>query len=112
MLFNGNGGHITPPLHHDYAELKHKYGPEAAKKIIRFRLAHLEEFLAVAENEGVLEDSEVRRVETVDVHFDLKQWEAAKSKVEEYKRDMPTESAEMKIWDGAEAAKVCLVFRS
>ncbi|PBK89194.1 hypothetical protein ARMGADRAFT_1083740 [Armillaria gallica] len=38
-----NGGHITPPLYHDYLDLKKKHGAEAAKQIIHLRLSHLDE---------------------------------------------------------------------
>ncbi|KAK0189235.1 FAD dependent oxidoreductase [Armillaria mellea] len=46
-----NGGHITPPLYHDYLDLKKKHGAEAAKQIIQFRLSHLDELIGVAEEE-------------------------------------------------------------
>jgi len=35
-----NGGHIDPPLFHDYLWLKSDFGVESAKRIIRFRRAH------------------------------------------------------------------------
>ncbi|KAG9223281.1 hypothetical protein CCMSSC00406_0000030 [Pleurotus cornucopiae] len=86
-----NGGHITPPLYHDYSSLKKEFGAAIAQRIIRFRLAHLQEFLRVAEEEGLLIDSQARRVQTFDVFFDRETFLQAKAKLEEYSRDMPNE---------------------
>lgn len=86
-----NGGHITPPLYHDYSSLKKEFGATVAQRIIRFRLAHLQEFLRVAEEEGLLIDSQARRVQTFDVFFDRETFLQAKAKLEEYSRDMPNE---------------------
>ncbi|KAF7370571.1 FAD-dependent protein [Mycena sanguinolenta] len=59
-----NGGHITPPLFHDYLRIKEEVGVDMAKAIIRFRLAHLAELLRVAEEDEILEDSQCREVDT------------------------------------------------
>ncbi|KAK0440839.1 FAD dependent oxidoreductase [Armillaria borealis] len=76
-----NGGHITPPLYHDYLELKKKHGAEAAKQIIQFRLSHLDELISVAEEEGLTEESQCRKVDTYDVYFDKDVFEGAKEKL-------------------------------
>ncbi|KAJ8501749.1 hypothetical protein ONZ45_g12023 [Pleurotus djamor] len=94
-----NGGHITPPLYHDYSSLKKELGAPTAQRIIRFRLAHLAEFLKVAEEEGLLVDSQGRKVQTFDVFFDKKVFEEAKGKLEEYKKDMPVEGADYCVLD-------------
>ncbi|KAF4605698.1 hypothetical protein EYR40_004487 [Pleurotus pulmonarius] len=86
-----NGGHITPPLYHDYSSLKKEFGATVAKRIIRFRLAHLDEFLRVAEEEGLLIDSQARKVQTFDVFFDRETFLQAKAKLDEYSRDLPNE---------------------
>ncbi|SJL14319.1 uncharacterized protein ARMOST_17775 [Armillaria ostoyae] len=59
-----NGGHIASPLYHDYLDLKKKHGAEAAKQIIQFRLSHLDELISVAEEEGMTEESQCRKVDT------------------------------------------------
>ncbi|KAK0506551.1 FAD dependent oxidoreductase [Armillaria luteobubalina] len=69
-----NRGHITPPLYHDYLDLKKKHGTEVAKQIIQFRLSHLDELISVAEEEGLIEESQCRKVDTYDVYFDKGLW--------------------------------------
>lgn len=104
-----NGGHITPPLYHDYSSLKKEFGATVAQRIIRFRLAHLQEFLRVAEEEGLLIDSQARRVQTFDVFFDRETFLQAKAKLEEYSRDMPNEGkvySALDPVDGVDLAEV------
>ncbi|KAK0440433.1 FAD dependent oxidoreductase [Desarmillaria tabescens] len=104
-----NGGHITPPLYHDYLDLKSKYGAETAKQIIRFRLLHLDELIGVAEEEGLMEESQCRKVETYGVFFDKDVFEGAREKLDRYLEEIPTEkggwgtmegSAGMQLADG------------
>ncbi|KAJ7751918.1 nucleotide-binding domain-containing protein [Mycena maculata] len=64
-----NGGHVSPNTYQDYSLLERKYGTSAAQAIIRFRLAHLPALLEVAEEEGLLEDSQARTVEQFDVYL-------------------------------------------
>ncbi|KAK0245304.1 FAD dependent oxidoreductase-domain-containing protein [Armillaria nabsnona] len=109
-----NGGHITPPLYHDYLDLKKKHGAEAAKQIIQFRLSHLDELISVAEEEGLTEESQCRKVDTYDVYFDKAVFEGAKEKLGRYLEELPSEAggwgtteepAGMQLADG-----VCGVF--
>ncbi len=86
-----NGGHITPPLYHDYFDLKKKHGAEAAKQIIQFRLSHLDELISVAEEEGLTEESQCRKVDTYDVYFDKDVFEGAREKLERYLEELPSE---------------------
>ncbi|KAK0207927.1 hypothetical protein DFS33DRAFT_1458941 [Desarmillaria ectypa] len=86
-----NGGHITPPLYHDYLDLKKKYGAEAANEIIKFRLCHLDELISVAKEESLTEESQCRKVDTYDVFFDKKVFEAAKEKLSRYLEELPSE---------------------
>ncbi|KAH7910150.1 FAD dependent oxidoreductase [Hygrophoropsis aurantiaca] len=100
-----NGGHITPPLHHDYATLLEKYGPDAAKALIRFRLAHLHAVrAAAAEVPRLLAASQWREVETVDVFYHRGEFEKAAGKLEKWKADMPDEAQGHRVWEGREAA--------
>ncbi|KAF8060866.1 FAD dependent oxidoreductase-domain-containing protein [Lyophyllum atratum] len=100
-----NGGHITPLLYAEYTGFKEKYGVETAKKIMRFRLAHTPNLLAVAAEEGLLEDSQCREVETFDVFHNPKLFNAAKAKLATYRADLPVESADFKVLEGEGVAK-------
>ncbi|EAU93246.1 hypothetical protein CC1G_11228 [Coprinopsis cinerea okayama7 len=107
-----NGGHITPILYQDYSNLKRKHGKEAAKKIIRFRLSHISELLRVAEEEGLLDDSQGRRVEAFDVFFDKRQFAEAKEMLNEYRKDLPEESAEYRVYESAEELRALQLSQS
>ncbi|KIJ08161.1 hypothetical protein PAXINDRAFT_89294 [Paxillus involutus ATCC 200175] len=98
-----NGGHISPPLYHDYITLKEDHGDDIAQKMIKFRLAHLHELRRVAEEEGVLEESQWREVETVDVFYNQAQFDKAKVKVQRYQQDLPFESSHHRVYESAEA---------
>ena len=101
-----NGGHVKPPLQHDYARLKKKLGAEQAAKIIRLRLAHIVEMLAIAKEEGILESSQVRNVDSLDVYWSAEMFEVAKKDLETWKADMPVESRDYEWIEGKEASKV------
>ncbi len=47
-----------------YLDLKKIHGAEAAKQIIESRLSHLDELMSVAEEEGLTEESQCRKVDT------------------------------------------------
>ena len=104
-----NGGHVKPPLQHDYTRLKKKLGAEQASKIIRLRLAHIVEMLATAKEEGILESSQVRKVDSLDVYWSAEMFEAAKKDLETWKADMPAESQAYEWIESKEASRVsCL----
>ncbi|KAI0038501.1 DAO-domain-containing protein, partial [Auriscalpium vulgare] len=100
-----NGGHVNPPLFHDYAELKEEHGIDAARMILRFRLAHLGELQRVAEEEGATAFSQIRDVESFDVHFEPERYEEGKAALEMWRTDMPEEAREVYAVDGEDAAK-------
>ncbi|KAF9014891.1 FAD dependent oxidoreductase-domain-containing protein [Cyathus striatus] len=100
-----NGGHITPLLYHDYLQLKHKYGMHMARKIIQFRLAHLPELLSVADQEGLLGQSQCRVVEAFDVFLDQTLYKNAKVQLDHFCKDMPEESKHYKIYEGTRAIR-------
>lgn len=106
IFYIRNGGHITPPLYHDYIALKAKHGVDVARSLIQFRLAHLSAILTAASEEVLLEGTGCRKVETLDVYFDSTQWQEAKDKVRVYKKDMPEEAMPIQVWESVEAAKV------
>ncbi|KAJ7765416.1 nucleotide-binding domain-containing protein [Mycena maculata] len=87
-----NGGHITPPLYHDYLALKKEHGPEMAKSIIEFRLAHFAELIQVSKEENILADSQCREVETFDVFFEQEMFDLAVRSLTLYINEMPEQS--------------------
>ncbi|KAG1740795.1 FAD dependent oxidoreductase [Suillus paluster] len=98
-----NGGHISPPLYHDYPSLKRDHGQAVAQKMIKFRLAHLQELRSAAEQEGILAESQWREVESVDVFYDSDLFEKAKAKVQKYKADLPFEAEHHQVHEAHEA---------
>ncbi|KAI0307404.1 FAD dependent oxidoreductase [Multifurca ochricompacta] len=100
-----NGGHINPPLFHDYAQLKSEFGIDSAKRIIRFRLAHLSALREAIEDIGALDYSQIRRVQKLDVHFDRDTFKEQKKAFEEWRVDMPEEAVGFYVVEGSEVAK-------
>ncbi|KAJ7612451.1 FAD dependent oxidoreductase [Mycena polygramma] len=99
-----NGGHITPPLFHDYLTLKEEHGTEMAKSIIEFRLAHLAELIRVSREEDILADSQCREVETFDVFFDDETFDLAVQKLTVYLDEMPEQRELWRVLDAEECA--------
>lgn len=98
-----NGGHISPPLYHDWAALQKQYGDVTAQKLIKFRLAHLQELRQVAEEEGILDKSQWRAVDLVDVYYDHRSFDRAKVKLSKYQQDLPFEASHHRVYEAAEA---------
>ncbi|KAL2832728.1 FAD dependent oxidoreductase-domain-containing protein [Aspergillus pseudoustus] len=96
-----NGGHILETAE-EFADLEEKHGLEAATKIMRFRMAHLSEMLAVAEEYGITEESQARKVQFLSVYFDEEGWSDAKRRVERLKECLTEESREWKLLEGTE----------
>lgn len=101
-----NGGHITPVLYLEYPQLKEALGQDLATKIMRFRLHHLESLLEVAEEEGLLEQSQCRRVDTHDVFFDPSHFNTAKQCLAVYCADLPVESRTFRVVETKEELQV------
>ncbi|CAL1696967.1 unnamed protein product [Somion occarium] len=99
-----NGGHINPPLYHDYSELKEQHGEEIAKKMIHFRLAHFRELMSIAKAEDIFELSQVRRTENFDVHTTAKTFDKAKEELAAWQADMPIEAASFQVDEGVDAS--------
>jgi hypothetical protein len=106
LLTARNGGHINPSLFHDYVQLKSEFGIESAKRIIRFRLAHLSAMREAVEGIGALEHSQIRDVEKLDVHFHPDPFEEHLEALNVWRADMPEEAANCRVFKGREAAKV------
>jgi transposase InsO family protein len=107
-----NGGHLNPPLYHDYVRLKSDFGVESAKRIIRFRRAHLSALREAVEEIGALDHSQIRDVEKLDVYFDHDTFKEGVQALEVWRKDMPEEAADSRVIEGSEAAKVTICFSS
>ena len=105
-----NGGHLNPPLYHDYVQLKSDFGIESAKRIIRFRRAHLSALRESVEEIGALDHSQIRDVEKLDVYFDHDTFKEGLQALEVWRKDMPEEAADSRVIEGSEAAKVTIFF--
>jgi hypothetical protein len=101
-----NGGHINPLLYTDYPSIKSDQGVDVAKQIIRFRLSHFPQILAAATEENLLDESQCREIEALDVFYDPKSYQIAKSKLATYRRELPEESVTYKCYEGADDMKV------
>jgi hypothetical protein len=112
LHYSRNGGHINPPLFHDYVPLKSEFGVESAKRIIRFRRAHLSALREAVEDVGALDHSQIRDVEKLDVFFDHDTFKEQVKALEVWRKDMPEEAADSHVVEGSEATKVTIFNRS
>lgn len=90
-----NGGHIDPPLYHDYEHVKNTVGRREARRIMRFRLAHLPILQAVGARHAA--DADCRKVDTVDVFYDEETFQEAKRLLRIYEADVAHELAHVCI---------------
>lgn len=100
-----NGGHVLETAD-DYGEFADAFGVDAARKLIRFRLSHLREMLAVAEKLGITTETQARKVRFLSVYFGDEPWKAALERMHRFKEDMPEESAEWTYYEGGAIPKV------
>lgn len=100
-----NGGHILETAD-EYAELADLLGEEAACKILRFRLAHLREILSAAEEMGLTEAVQARKVQFLSAFFGDGPWKAALERFRRFKEGMPEESAEWAAYEGGSIPEV------
>ncbi|CAI7586362.1 unnamed protein product [Penicillium viridicatum] len=103
-----NGGHILETAD-EYSEFADAFGVEAARKLIRFRLAHLQEMLTVADQLGITTETQARKVQFLSVYFGDEPWKAALERMHRFKEGMPEESAEWRSYEGdAIPRELCL----
>ncbi|KAJ9299752.1 hypothetical protein DTO271G3_2636 [Paecilomyces variotii] len=96
-----NGGHCKEVPYVDYPELKMLFGKEGAMRIVRFRLAQLDALFETAMAlPHVLEESQLRRVEGVDLYYDRTVFEEMKLKRESFLEDFPQERHRWLVWEG------------
>lgn len=94
-----NGGHILETAE-EYGEFADVFGVDAARKLIRFRLAHLQEMLTVAEELGITTETQARKVQFLSVYFGDEPWKTALERMHRFKDGMPEESAEWTSYEG------------
>ncbi|SRR6266436_2753460 len=93
-------------------QLKSEFGVESAKRMIRFRRAHLSALREAVEEIGALDHSQIRDVEKLDVYFDRDTFKEEIEALEVWRKDMPEEAADFSVIEGSEAAKVTICFSS
>ena len=94
-----NGGHILETAD-DFGELVDQWGLDAARKLMRFRLAHLHELLAVAHQLGLAEETQARKLQFLTAYFDDETWSDARDRLARFKRGLPDEAAEWVAYEG------------
>jgi hypothetical protein len=100
-----NGGHILETAE-EFAELEASLGLEAAKKVVRFRMAHLQEILKTADEYGLTEEAQARKVQFLGVYFDERGWKGALSRLQRLKECLPDETIEWRAYEKIEIPKV------
>ncbi|KAF4151317.1 hypothetical protein CNMCM6069_004140 [Aspergillus lentulus] len=93
-----NGGHILETAE-EFADLEEAHGTDAARKILRFRLAHLRELLAVAEEYGLTETAQARKVQFLSVYFNQKGWSEARHRFQRLREGLPEETGEWRLYE-------------
>ena len=100
-----NGGHILETAD-DYSRFADLFGVDAARKLIRFRLAHLQEMLTIAEELGITAETQARKVRFLSVYFGDEPWKKALERMHRFKEGMPGEAAEWTSYEGNSIPKV------
>lgn len=101
-----NGGHISPNVYDDYSVLKKKHGASLALQIIRFRLAHIATLIAVAEEEGLLVESQARVVEEFDVYAEPSMFEDAKNELDGFIKEVKEDADKFRVLERREEMEV------
>ena len=78
--------------------------------MIRFRLSHIREFLTIAGLEDILEHSQCRETDNLDIYYSEETYAEVKESLEAWKVEMPEEAKSWVAVDGEEASKVCCDF--
>ncbi|KAI5304961.1 hypothetical protein KEM56_005613 [Ascosphaera pollenicola] len=87
-----NGGHVNEVAYSDYPYFKTAFGKEAGQKIMRFRMNHVAETVKMAEEEGLTDIGQVRKVTTESVAFDKAAWNEMLEHLELFKQDFGPEA--------------------
>lgn len=100
-----NGGHILE-TGEAFAGMADSIGVEAAKKILKFRLSHLNEMLNIADQWGLTDECQARRVQFLGVYFDENPWKEGLKRFSRFKDAMPVESSAWAAYGGDEIPEV------
>ncbi|PVH81662.1 putative FAD dependent oxidoreductase [Cadophora sp. DSE1049] len=104
-----NGGHINEAGFDVYSNVAEVLGKDIAAKVTRFRLGHLPLLLEIAREEQLLEETQIRTVESVFAFFDSTRFLEAKAALALFKADMPLESKDHRIFEAEDARKKFLL---
>ncbi|KAH7401386.1 FAD dependent oxidoreductase-domain-containing protein [Pyrenochaeta sp. MPI-SDFR-AT-0127] len=97
-----NGGHLLETAL-EYLELKEAVGLEAARKITKFRLAHLTDIEALLLSRPELRlHCQFRQIQYVSVYFDNQSFQDALESLNAFRKDMPKESEEIFIYKNSD----------
>ncbi|KAF7368406.1 Fad dependent [Mycena venus] len=94
-----NGGHITPAWYHRYGELVEKSGKEAAEKLIKLQLSHIQDLLSVAQEFNVVEESQCRLVDSFDVYADPRGFGLARNDYTAFMNYLPSLTPVTRLYD-------------
>lgn len=103
-----NGGHLLETAD-EFGEYVDRFGLEAARKLMRFRLAHLPEILAVVDQLGLTAETQARKVQFLSAYFDDETWKEALERLARFKEGLPAESAEWVAYEGDKIPKVSTI---
>lgn len=93
----------------DYDRLSRKFGHDAAVKIVRFSLSHLESIASTARELGdtIFEEAEIREVQSVSAIMDEKKMIDMRSMLTRFNAAFPDLKGQWHICGPEEATKVC-----
>ncbi|KAL6230955.1 hypothetical protein BDW75DRAFT_244365 [Aspergillus navahoensis] len=98
------GGHILETAE-EFADFEEEHGLEAARKIMRFRMAHLREILGTATEYGLTDNCQAREVQFLSVYFDDEAWKDARERLRILKQGLPEETMEWRAYEKEDIPK-------
>lgn len=60
-------------------------------------MKHLDALIKAAEEYGIVDEAQVRRVQFLSAHFDEESWEYSKASIEAFQEEMPEEYEKMQL---------------
>jgi hypothetical protein len=105
-----NGGHILE-TGEDFVDLEEEFGVEAARTIMRFRLSHLAEIMAVVDSLGIAAQCQAREVEFVLACFGEEKWRDTVKRIRRLKEALPEETGAWKLIEKPDAKVSSLIRR-
>jgi hypothetical protein len=105
-----NGGHFLE-TGEDFVDLEEEFGVEAARSIMRLRLSHLAEIMAVVESLGIVAQCQAREVEFVLACFGEEKWRDTVKRISRLKDALPEETGAWKLIEKPNAKVRSLIRR-